>query len=351
MQNHKISVIIPVYNAEKNLERCIMSIIKQTYSFWECILVDDGSQDRCPEICDDYAKEDYRIKVIHQENQGVSAARNLGIEEATGDIITFLDADDCLVDTALKLMNQNWTDDVDIVCYSYAEINDANEKIERRCFAQEYINFSSDIKYTHNILERAICEMYSEDKFTVNFGVVWSKCYRKRFLDEYHIRFSPKAFLSEDIAFMLKAISCTQKVAYYNNFVYLYYLNDNSISTRSYNGRVQDLVGNYIVLFEYVDEIKCINNEPNVVQNMFYYLALKGILWRTSDLKSRTEKKICWDFCKMSARRVSLNNKEIKQNFSIVDIVVVMICKMGAFGILEWTISFWKKIKNKQGYR
>lgn len=89
-----ISIIVPVYKVEKYLRRCIQSIICQTYSNIEIILVDDGSPDRCPEICDEYASKDERIKVIHQENKGVSAARNAGLDAAKGEYVAFVDSDD-----------------------------------------------------------------------------------------------------------------------------------------------------------------------------------------------------------------------------------------------------------------
>ncbi|OUQ56652.1 hypothetical protein B5E58_10530, partial [Tyzzerella sp. An114] len=94
MENKKISVIVPIYNVEKYLNRCVDSIINQTYKNLEIILVDDGSPDNCGKICDEYAKKDNRIKVVHKENGGVSSARNVGLNIATGDYIGFVDGDD-----------------------------------------------------------------------------------------------------------------------------------------------------------------------------------------------------------------------------------------------------------------
>ena len=94
MNNPQISIIVPVYNVEKYIRRCVESILAQTYSAFELILVDDGSSDRCGDICDEYAEKDHRIIVIHQENHGVSAARNVGLEIAKGKYITFCDSDD-----------------------------------------------------------------------------------------------------------------------------------------------------------------------------------------------------------------------------------------------------------------
>ena len=92
--DEKVSIIVPVYNVEKYLDKCIESIVNQTYRNIEIILVDDGSPDKCPEICNEWAKKDDRIKVIHKENGGLSSARNAALEIAQGDYITFVDSDD-----------------------------------------------------------------------------------------------------------------------------------------------------------------------------------------------------------------------------------------------------------------
>lgn len=100
--NVKFSVIVPIYNVEKYLRKCIDSILKQTYRNFELILVDDGSPDECPNICDEYAKNDKRIKVIHKENEGLVAARNTGIKEAVGDYICYVDGDDWISEVLLE---------------------------------------------------------------------------------------------------------------------------------------------------------------------------------------------------------------------------------------------------------
>lgn len=102
MSNGLVTIVLPIYNVEKYLNRCINSIVNQTYKNLEIILVDDGSPDKCPEMCDEWEKKDTRIKVIHKQNEGLGMARNTGIENATGDYICFFDSDDYLELTAIE---------------------------------------------------------------------------------------------------------------------------------------------------------------------------------------------------------------------------------------------------------
>lgn len=104
MESKLISVIVPVYNVEKYLSKCIDSILAQTYKNLEIILVDDGSPDNCPKICDEYAKKDNRIKVIHKENGGLSAARNVALDIAKGEYIGFVDSDDFIAEDMYEVL-------------------------------------------------------------------------------------------------------------------------------------------------------------------------------------------------------------------------------------------------------
>lgn len=127
-----ISVIVPVYNAEKYLRDCILSIINQSFANWELILVDDGSIDCSLELCRHYASGDSRICVLHQENKGVTAARKFGVEHSHGEILCFVDSDDRIDKDALKVMATKMTDDVDIVT--------TWETVEQKITGTEYVN-------------------------------------------------------------------------------------------------------------------------------------------------------------------------------------------------------------------
>ena len=110
-----ISVIVPVYKAEKYLDKCVQSIVNQTYKNLEIILVDDGSPDNCPAVCDEYASKDSRVRVVHKKNAGPSAARNTGLDAATGGYIWFVDGDDYLLPGALQTAAQSTANSPDIV--------------------------------------------------------------------------------------------------------------------------------------------------------------------------------------------------------------------------------------------
>ena len=132
MNNPKISVIVPVYNAEKYLHRCIDSILNQTFPDFELLLIDDGSKDQSGEICDEYAKKDSRVKVFHKENGGVSSARNVGIDNAVGEYICFCDSDDWVEKTWLLSFFERMCDN-DMLITSF-NIYENEKKVEFKSF-------------------------------------------------------------------------------------------------------------------------------------------------------------------------------------------------------------------------
>ena len=125
MANDKISIVIPVYKVEKYIDQCVQSVLKQTYQNLEIILVDDESPDKCPEICEQYAREDDRVKVIHQKNLGLSGARNTGMQYVTGDYVLFLDSDDFLaLDYCERMIEAAKKENADIVVGEIISVDD-----------------------------------------------------------------------------------------------------------------------------------------------------------------------------------------------------------------------------------
>ncbi len=205
----KISAIIPVYNASKILPFLIGRIIKQTFKDWELILVDDGSSDESLTICEKFASVENRIKVFHQTNQGPSVARNLGIESAKGEWITFVDSDDDLFDSFLESIYETTNDDVDLVYAGYL-IKTKNDVTIFTYQTQTYIG-NEQIKTA--IAKTDILHRCSP----------WGKLFRRKILLDNCIRFNPKLWHSED-----------------RLFLYDYLLHINGIATTSILGYIYD---------------------------------------------------------------------------------------------------------------
>ncbi len=193
-----ISIVVPVYKVEAYLEKCVDSILNQTFTDFELILVDDGSPDKCPRICDEYAKRDSRVKVIHKENGGLSDARNVGIEVATGTFIGFVDSDDYIASDMYESLYRLATENNCDMAVCQAVIVGENE---------EAIYEDSDEVRVFDSAE-ALNQMICGRLFTVN---TWNKLYKRELFD--NIRF-PKGMLYEDLATTYKLISVSDKVAY-----------------------------------------------------------------------------------------------------------------------------------------
>ena len=210
----KISVIIPIYNVEKYLKRCIESIIKQTYSNLEIILVDDGSPDGCAKICDEYKNKDERIVVIHKKNGGLSDARNAGLKVATGEIISYIDSDDYVdLDMYEKMTKAMEEKNADIVvCGTNIDYEDGHTKV--KCEKEEK-SFNR---------EEALIELNSFKSFDM---AVWNKLYKREVVDKIEFPVGKK---SEDYFVMYQYFARAKKVVIINQAKYHYFQRSNSIS-------------------------------------------------------------------------------------------------------------------------
>lgn len=186
MNNTRISIIVPVYNVEQYLPSCIQSILSQTRTDFELILVDDGSRDRSGEICDRFAKEDSRIKVIHQSNGGVSRARNAGIEEAQGTWVCFIDADDFILPTYLEEFRLDDFASCDYILQSSVSLKD--DRLEEMTTYKEAVYKNGTDKLPHDVLLD---------------GVPWGKAFKRRIMEQNKIHFNPLLNRGEDMLFCL----------------------------------------------------------------------------------------------------------------------------------------------------
>lgn len=227
-----ISIIVPVYKVkEEYLRHCIDSLINQTFKDIEIILVDDGTPDNGGVICDEYAQKDPRIKVIHQENQGVSAARNAGMEIATGEWITFVDADDWIeLDTCEILKEKIMKWNVDFLIFGLY-VNFPNKEIANPFWEK------SEHYLDRNEIEELQIQIFHRmrSKFIPPYntiGVAVCKLYRTSFLEKFNLRFNTDLSLSEDGIFVLQALEYATKVVYVDKLLYHYRKHGDSATYR-----------------------------------------------------------------------------------------------------------------------
>lgn len=216
MDQKKISIIIPVYNAAKYLEKCVKSIINQTYKNLEIILIDDGSTDESGNICRILSDKDDRIKVMHQKNSGVSVARNLGLSNATGEYITFVDSDDYIESNYCEvLLDSLIRNNVD-VAYS----NDFNKFCER------------DININEELIWKS--EEYDPVYKTPQY-VVWGALYKRKVIE--NIRFDEDLYVGEDAYFFAKVVKNSNKLVCVNKELYHYIYHTNSAYNSKFNSK------------------------------------------------------------------------------------------------------------------
>jgi len=227
----KLSIIVPIYNAEKVLGRCIQSILNQTYTNFELILINDGSKDSSIEIANQFAVQDNRIIVIDKLNEGVSKTRNLGMQKATGELIAFVDADDFLEPTMYeKLMESQMQNDSDIVFCKF-----------KNYYSDDKIEYVDEVNLKKLENPKDIQCFFNTTK-TVQLGVVvsqnimgvpWRSLFLKSIIQKYSLQFDANFYLAEDLVFILEYLSFCNKVSIVEEYLYNYYVGEQTAS-RSY---------------------------------------------------------------------------------------------------------------------
>ena len=230
MGNSTVSVIVPIYNAEKYLEEAVNSILTQTYDNLQIILVNDGSTDNSWELCKKLENNDSRITAVTQKNGGVSVARNQGLDLAIGEWIMFVDPDDILDKNIVSTLLQEIDDNMDIVIGSCYGFNSSSKK--RAHFFAESISFTDDNMDLYlQLLEASYGQ--TGELFTA-IGVPWGKLYRRSFLEKYNLKFDPKLRRMQDNIFNMYAFYYAKEIKYIDYPLYYYRLdNINSFDKRN----------------------------------------------------------------------------------------------------------------------
>jgi len=264
MKNDLISIIIPVYKVEKYLEKCIESVLKQTYTNLQIILVDDGSPDNCGKICDEYAKKDSRIEVIHKANGGLSDARNVGISKAKGRYIGFVDSDDYIKEDMYEiLLNLIKKYDADVSICNLYDVIDGNECIRNK---ENGIREYSRIDILKEILLDKNIQSYA-----------WNKLYKKELFDEIKYPIGKKY---EDIGTTFYLFEKCNKIVVTSEPEYYYLKRADSLVNNVTESTILDyteiIIQRYLYIKQNIKELRKYNN---------YYLA-KTLITAHNDIEN-----------------------------------------------------------------
>lgn len=247
------SVIVPVYNVEKYIDACVESVLSQSFEDFELILVDDGSPDRCPEICDSYAASDSRVKVIHKANGGLAAARQSGMEVAGGEYVFNLDSDDAIEpDTLIEAYNIISTSDCDIVSFGYQWVENSRTVDITTDGLKEGLYTGDEIK--KHIFPRLLMNKNMEHMSYYLSG----KAVRRELLKPIQLEVNPGISLGEDLCCVIPCYLRAKSVYISSKNAYLYTVRMNSMS-KKFNAEQINLVENIIGEIT-TDELKAIDD-------------------------------------------------------------------------------------------
>ncbi|MGN0724243.1 MAG: glycosyltransferase family 2 protein [Treponema sp.] len=245
MENPKISIIVPVYNVEKYIRRCLDSIAAQTFTDWECICVDDGTPDASGKICDEYAQKDSRFVVIHKENGGVSSARNVGLDAAKGEWICFVDSDDWVEKEMLEVLYKASIENNAEVVVSGLRITDKHGNYQEFLPSAGWLSMPRD--------------------FQSYFNAPWGKLYRKTIILENKIYFPEGITLAEDLYFVFNVFFTSQKIFGIDKSFYNYYKNSSSCTHTMTIRKIED----FNCVLERIEQILISSNADTEWFNFF----------------------------------------------------------------------------------
>lgn len=291
MNNIELSVIVPVYNVENYIEKCIKSLQKQTFKNFEVLVIDDESQDKSIDIVKKLTINDKRFKVISQKNKGLGGARNTGIENATGKYLFFLDSDDYIEEKTFQVlvdyMNNN---NVDIAVYDYFRVDENGKKLDSPKFGK--------------------CILDREDAFGKILSLktspqAWNKLYKKVLFVDNNIRY-PEKFLHEDIATTYKLFWQSNKIGYVGEGFYYWVIRGNSITQKITHKHINDVVKTLLIKKEFLNE--------NYIYEKFEFEYIRGSIQMLNILLERS-----WNYSS------SINNYDLcKYIYNIVNNELVL---------------------------
>ena len=316
MDSPIISVIVPVYNVEQYLPHCIDSILTQTFTDFEVLLIDDGSTDNSGRICDEYAKKDNRIRVFHKENGGVSSARNVGLDNAEGEFLGFVDGDDILSPVYLMILLKALEDlHVDLVIAQYtSKSSDAVSLNEEIMFWE--------VKDSVIYLENAFCNDMID-------GYLWNKLFKRDIVLGNNIRFRSDISVWEDMLFVVSYCTFIRLIALIDNIIYYYRHRNgsavNRIDIRKAVGKL-NVIESMIALFEHknfkIEKELLLMHKKLMLEIGVHIVKMKILKYRKY---SNSQEKLMVEY---SNKLKKVNLQELKMNISFKDYIKFIFIKL-----------------------
>lgn len=321
MNEPLVSVIVPVYQVEKYLDKCVKSIVAQSYKNLEIILVDDGSPDNCPAMCDSWAQKDSRIKVIHKQNGGLSSARNAGLDVRTGEYIYFLDSDDYIADNCIEtLFNAIVSDGSDMCIGNLMLVDESGNFVDSYICQKRRVLTPEDIFSTYG------------DESTIIFIVACGKLYKTKLFS--NIRF-PENKLHEDEFTFYKVIDLCKAVSVLPDMLYFYVQHDGSIMANNKPERLDSIEAycyqsEYFFGRGYTAALNCVRG----VSSYWFAEILKNNKIKITDIRFKNAMRFYRRICALAVKAGCVNRKLV-----VKSIIQKIICTYPFNAIVEKIIK------------
>ena len=324
----KFSVIVPCYKVEKYLSECVDSVLNQTYTDFEVILVDDGSPDRVPEICDEYVKKDFSVRVVHQKNAGIACARNAGIAVANGEYVICIDSDDYLIDAnVLSHINEKTATNPDVVMFGYKKYFESDGS-----WGTDVVAKTGDNKDIYMIIKT----MLQNGSY---MATAWTKAVKRQILVEYNITFRPGMVSGEDVDWFLNLLCHIDSFIAIERACLAYRQRSDSIS---HSPKIQSLTDFIWILKTWPEKTKKLNISDSlrsvIMNTMAYYWANTMVLYAMYDKKFVCEyKQNLKEMCYLSAYAVTSRA-----------VIVKRFCKWIGFDMTIFFLKTLNRLKKRQ---
>ena len=319
----KVSIIIPIYNVEKYLDRCVQSVINQTLQDIEIILVDDESPDGCPQMCDEYARKDNRVKVVHKKNAGLGFARNSGLEVATGEYVTFLDSDDFVdKDTYRQIYENILKNELEICYFTYCRYLNDGTIIHESHLGDEKLYIGKE--QTERFMLDMVGKVYNNPDSEYHIMSVCFGVYKTDIIKRNNVKFvSEREIASEDLIFHIDLLPYITRIGYLPKEFYYYYVNTGSITFTYSDAKYNS----YIKLIETVKSKLSERYDAEKYEPHYYTQVLRvyKMLFRFESINKASflcRRKRISALCKVK-RVAGIYDKKIKGCFSRADRLLI----------------------------